>query len=596
MQDTISSSLNTPLWQRAWQALTRAHPSFTGIDDIRRSRMTMVFSLAMGILCFVGGAASFANQGFRTGVLILWLITAICAGSYFVARTRYYQIGALLITWLFSACGYAVAVTRPDDISGALFSFIPLSLILAGGLLSFWNQIILTVFNVIATAAFPFFVPAATGTGRDAGIFLSLGLVIIVISGFRDLLDASRMLAERQQAGERLNDQFEMQKLAAQASAKFINIPVEEMGSTIQQTLREIGVLSRIDRCYLFLYSNNQTRADCAYEWCAEGIKADIQNLQNLAVVPTSWWASRILRGEVIAISRVADLPVEMEAFAKDLREQGIKSLIAVPIKYGAQVIGYIGSGVERAEKIWSESNITLLQMIGDIFANALERKRTEIEAETLRRNIEAQSWFTLGQAQLAEKIRGDLDIPTLANNVTSFLCSYLGAHTGALFLASGKALKLTGRYAYVEHKNRKSEFLFGESLVGEAAKANRIFKLAEMPEHAPLVSSALGDAKPNQILIAPIAADGRVFGVVELATLQEFSAEHETFLQRVSESVAIAFRTAQTRVQVNELLTQSQSQAEELQAQQEELRASNEELQAQSESFKSARGQKDQS
>lgn len=567
MEKLMPDLIVLPLWRRAWQALTRAHPSFTGIDDIRRSRMTMVFSFAMGILCFVGGFASFANQGFRAGVFILWGITAICAGSYFVARTRYYQIGALIITWLFSACGYAVAVTRPDDISGALFSFIPLSLVLAGGLLSVWNQIILTVFNVIATAAFPMFVPVAEGMGRNAGIFMSLGLVIIVISGFRDLLDASRMLEQRQQADERLNDQFEMQKLAAQTSAKFINISVEKMGNTIQETLREIGVLARIDRSYVFLYSNNLTRADCAYEWCAEGIEPEIQTLQGLDLVKTSWWTSRILRGEPIAISRVADLPPGTETLAKGLRDQHIQSILAVPIVYRSQVLGYIGIDAVRTEKDWNGSDITLLQMIGDIFANALERKRTETEAETLRKNIEAQSWFTRGQAQLAEKTRGDLDIPTLANNVTSFLCGYLGAHTGALFLASGDVLKLTGRYAYVEHKNRKSEFLFGESLVGEAAKENRIFKLAEMPEHAPLVSSALGDAKPNQILIAPIAAEGRVFGVVELATLQEFSAGHEAFLQIVSESVAIAFRTAQTRVQVNQLLTQSQSQAEELQA-----------------------------
>jgi hypothetical protein len=44
---------------------------------------------------------------------------------------------------------------------------------------------------------------------------------------------------------------------------------------------------------------------------------------------------------------------------------------------------------------------------------------------------------------------------------------------------------------------------------------------------------------------------------------LNQFSAEHEAFLRRISESVAIAFRTAQTRIKVNELLAQSQMRAE---------------------------------
>jgi len=42
-------------------------------------------------------------------------------------------------------------------------------------------------------------------------------------------------------------------------------------------------------------------------------------------------------------------------------------------------------------------------------------------------------------------------------------------------------------------------------------------------------------------------------------------------------ESIAIAFTTAQARVHINELLTKTQQQAEELQVQEEELRAANE-------------------
>jgi GAF domain-containing protein len=251
--------------------------------------------------------------------------------------------------------------------------------------------------------------------------------------------------------------------------------------------------------------------------------------------------------------------------------------------------MGYIGIDSVRAEVIWRESNITLLQMIGDIFANALERKRAETEAEILRKNIEAQSWLTRGQAQLAEKMRGEQTIEMLANNITSYLCRYLDAQTGALFIVSGEKLKLTGRYAYVEYTGQKDEFGFGENLIGEAAKANRIIRMDDIPADAPLVSSALGDAIPRQVLIAPIEAERQVVGVVELATLTQFSTQSEIFLNHVSENIAIALRTAQTRVQVNDLLAQSQRQAEELQAQEEELRASNEELQSQADNIRGA-------
>jgi putative methionine-R-sulfoxide reductase with GAF domain len=239
-------------------------------------------------------------------------------------------------------------------------------------------------------------------------------------------------------------------------------------------------------------------------------------------------------------------------------------------------------------EQSLASSNQELLAIQASLETRVKERSRAaesaRADAEVARQEAEAQSWFTRGQAQLAEKMRGDQNVEALAGNVSSYLCQYLGAHTGALFVVSGDVLKLTGRYVYTEFAGQKTGFLFGENLVGEAAKARRLIHLVDIPFDAMLVSSALGDAKPHQLLIAPIEVDGQVFGVVELATLNQFSAEHEAFLRQVSESIAIALRTSQTRIQVNELLAQSQRQAEELQAQEKELRAVNEELQTQAE------------
>jgi GAF domain-containing protein len=176
------------------------------------------------------------------------------------------------------------------------------------------------------------------------------------------------------------------------------------------------------------------------------------------------------------------------------------------------------------------------------------------MEAESARREAELQAWVTRGQAQLAEQMRGDLDIPTLANNITAHLSRYIGAQCGALFLFSGDVLKLTGRYAYTIHDGLKSEFRTGEGLVGEAARAREVIRVDEIPADAPLISSALGESIPRQILAAPLEWNGQVFGVVEFATLDQFTLVHENFLARVSESAAIALRTAQTRSQTNQL------------------------------------------
>jgi len=250
-------------------------------------------------------------------------------------------------------------------------------------------------------------------------------------------------------------------------------------------------------------------------------------------------------------------------------------------------------SKMRSNEQALKQANQELLTVRESLELQVTERTRAaesaRAEAESARRDAESQAWLTRGQAQLAEKMRGDQSLETLANNVTSFLSQYLGAHTGALFLVSDNVLKLIGGYAY-SGDERKNKFRLDENLAGEAARTNRVIILKTIPEDTPLVFSALGGTKPQQIMIAPIVSEGQVFGVMELGTLAEFSSKHEMFLRRISESIAIGFHTAQTRIQVNELLKKSQQQAEELSAQEEELRAANEELQTQAETLRVAR------
>lgn len=222
------------------------------------------------------------------------------------------------------------------------------------------------------------------------------------------------------------------------------------------------------------------------------------------------------------------------------------------------------------------------LEQLVEARTRAAETAR--VEAESARREAEAQAWFTRGQAQLAEKMRGELDISTLANNVISHLSQYVGAQAGALFIAAGDVLKLSGRYAYAARDGQKNEFRVGEGLVGESARSKKIIRIGDIPADAPLISSALGESIPREILIVPLESNDQILGALEFVTLSRFTPEHEDFLKRVSESVAIALRTVSTRLQMSELLSQSQSQAEELQSQQEELRAANEELQVKDE------------
>ncbi|NET46301.1 MAG: PAS domain S-box protein [Okeania sp. SIO2B3] len=57
---------------------------------------------------------------------------------------------------------------------------------------------------------------------------------------------------------------------------------------------------------------------------------------------------------------------------------QYIKSLVVVPIAYRGIFIGFLGFDSVKEEKNWSEDIIALLRIMGEMFINALERKRVE--------------------------------------------------------------------------------------------------------------------------------------------------------------------------------------------------------------------------
>ncbi len=130
---------------------------------------------------------------------------------------------------------------------------------------------------------------------------------------------------------------------------------------------------------------------------------------------------------------------------------------------------------------------------------------------------------------------------------------------------------------------SRSDQLRLGEDLAGQAVKENRALHVTDVPEGYLTVSSSLGHGKPRELLVAPGSVDGMVHAVIELGFFHRVLPRQQELLDRVSESLGVAVRASKDRTRLEELLAETQRQAEELQTQQEELRVSNEELEEQS-------------
>ncbi|MBN1815314.1 MAG: PAS domain S-box protein [Anaerolineae bacterium] len=200
------------------------------------------------------------------------------------------------------------------------------------------------------------------------------------------ILGAVKDITERKQVQEALQHRVEFEGLITDISTHFIKIALDEVDSGISRALKTIGEFTDVDRSYVLLFDDYGTTMDNTHEWCAEGIEPQAQRIKGIPTDAFKWSLERIRRSEVVHIPRVADLPPEASAEREEFQAEGIQSLIMVPIVYGRNALGFLGLDSVRAERAWGEDTIALLRIVGETFANALERKKAE---EALRESKE---------------------------------------------------------------------------------------------------------------------------------------------------------------------------------------------------------------
>jgi signal transduction histidine kinase/DNA-binding response OmpR family regulator/CHASE3 domain sensor protein len=198
-------------------------------------------------------------------------------------------------------------------------------------------------------------------------------------------------------------------------------------------------------------------------------------------------------------------------------------------------------------------------------------------------RATQANAWIRTGQAGLAEKIQGDLPLHQLCENILSYLADYLNAQIGAIYVTDGHSnFRSIAGYALPAGMGASSLKL-GEGLLGQIAKEKRTVHVNNIPSDYFSITSSVGLGKPRELIVAPAMVDRTVHAVIELGFFRNIDSMDRELMDRMSETLGVAVRAAKDRSRLEELLGETQRQAEELQAQQEELRVSNEELEEQS-------------
>ena len=179
----------------------------------------------------------------------------------------------------------------------------------------------------------------------------------------------------RQRSARALRERLAHETLLSDLSAVFVNLPVDRIDAEIQQGMSRIANALHIDRGAVLQLSDDDAVVHVTHAWAAEG-------LNHAALGPLesgfAWGLDCIRRGEIAVVSRideVADMGAEEKAYCQ---REGIKSGVLIPVAVAGETLGAVVFSAMRKERVWSSELVQRLRLVGEIFANALLRKRAE--------------------------------------------------------------------------------------------------------------------------------------------------------------------------------------------------------------------------
>lgn len=224
--------------------------------------------------------------------------------------------------------------------------------------------------------------------GKASPLYDAQGVFSGVIASLRDITRRKRMEAE-------IRNRIDLEQVVSSISARFIALDPADLDSTLEETLRVLGSLLDVDRSYIFRFSADLTRVENTHEWCAEGVEPQIDVLQNLPTGMVSWGMAQVRAQKTICIPDIAALPAEAAAERDFLLGYGVVSIVLVPIATADEIFGVIGFETTHKKRAWSDEDITLLEVVGNLFTDLFSRLRSQErlgESEERFRSLVEQS------------------------------------------------------------------------------------------------------------------------------------------------------------------------------------------------------------
>jgi PAS domain S-box-containing protein len=226
---------------------------------------------------------------------------------------------------------------------------------------------------------------------------------------------------EMPRSAQDLEGLLEFETLISDLSSQFVNVPAGEVDGGIEDALRRLCESLRFDLAVLWQWSVAApgliTPTHAYHGW--EGLRIT----EPLSQQQFPWYREQMLAGRLIAISSLDELPAEAPVDRESCRLIGVKSNLCIPLAVGGEPpVGCLGINTLREERAWPDALVKRLQLVAQVFTNALARRRHELEQREREARLAAgvdlaglafyEVDFTAGVAFMDERLRALIGLP----------------------------------------------------------------------------------------------------------------------------------------------------------------------------------------
>ena len=253
-------------------------------------------------------------------------------------------------------------------------------------------------------------------------------------------------------------------------------------------------------------------------------------------------------RGRPVWVPDVlADPSIRMpEQYRRGLELAGARALLGVPLRVKGEITGSLIIA-DKLGRVFTKTDISILEVFADQAALALENARLYGEAEQRRREAEVLD-------DVARSFSAVLDLDTALQRVGEGARELCGADLARIALRDGEDAQGAMRFCYWPEARyegwRDLRVVPGVGAGGVVFETGRPFRTEDYLND-PRVSSAFHEVanaeSARAAMVVPICIEGRVEGLlyVDQRSARAFTDHDEAILKRLSDHAAIAIANA---------------------------------------------------